>query len=142
MILMIHSNDSNKRIRKELVFKELSYGLNGIFYDIHNKLGRNLLEKQYADAFEVTLKELKIPYAREVRVSIDYHEKSIAAGVVDFIVYDKIAIDFKAKKFITKDDYNQMLRYLKAKRLHLGLLVNFRSTYLKPKRILNSDFQV
>mgnify|MGYP001559930808 CR=1 FL=1 len=135
----MHSNDSN--IKRELVYPEFSYKLTGIFYEIHNKLGRHLLEKQYADAFEIVLKKFNIPYEREVRLYIDYHGKNIPAGFVDFIVDNKIAVDFKAKKFVTKDDYNQMLRYLKARSFHLGLIVNFRSTYLKPKRILNNDFK-
>ena len=138
----MHSNDSNKTFKRELVYPEFSYKLTCIFFEIHNKLGRHLLEKQYADAFEVVLKELNIPYEREIHIFLEYHGKSIPAGVVDFIVDSKIAVDFKAKKFLIKDDYNQMLRYLKAKKFHLGLVVNFRNTYLKPKRILNNDFKI
>jgi len=48
-------------------------------------------------------------------------------------------VDFKAKRLITKDDYYQMQRYLKSANIKLGLIVNFRQKYLKPKRILNND---
>jgi len=60
---------------------------------------------------------------------------------VDFIIENKIIIDIKAKKFITKEDYYQMLRYLKGANLELGIIYNFRNTYLKPKRVLNSAFK-
>jgi len=137
--MRIHSNVANDA--HELVHRELSYQLTGIFYSIHNGLGRNLLEKQYADAFEAELGKHRIPYEREARVSVRYQDMRLPAGVVDFIVENKIAVDIKAKKFITKEDYQQMLRYLKAKQFRLGLIVNFRSSYLKPKRVLNSDLR-
>ena len=61
----------------------------------------------------------------------------VEGNIVDFIIDGKILIDLKAKRFITKEDYYQMLRYLKSSGLKLGLVVNFRGTYLKPKRIIN-----
>ena len=47
-------------------------------------------------------------------------------------------IDFKCKPFITREDYYQMRRYLETIRRELGLIVNFRNKYLKPKRVLNT----
>ncbi|MEK7108805.1 MAG: GxxExxY protein [Patescibacteria group bacterium] len=133
----MHANVANDA--HELIHPELSYRLTGLFYAVHNGLGRNLLEKQYADGLEVELKRCGIPYRREVRVSIRYRDSSLPAGTADFVIDNKIAVDIKAKKFITKEDYQQILRYLKAKNFRLGMIVNFRSSYLKPKRILNSD---
>ena len=135
----MHPNVPNKRGR--IVLARESYVLNGIFYRIHNRLGRFLLEKQYGDALEAELNKLKIPHEREKRLAVRYERSSIPVGTVDFLVDGKIAVDVKAKKMITKDDYFQMLRYLKACNLELGMIVNFRSTYLKPKRVLNSSFK-
>lgn len=135
----MHPNDPN--MYKKIILQDESYVLNGIFYKIHNRLGRSLLEKQYADALEIELKNHRIPYEREKRLNVVYESVSIPSGAVDFIVNNKVAIDIKAKKFITKDDYFKMLRYLKACNLELGLIVNFRNTYIKPKRVLNSDFR-
>jgi GxxExxY protein len=58
-------------------------------------------------------------------------------NIPDFIVNQLVIIDVKAKKFIIKEDYNQMQRYLNSINLKLGLIVNFRSTYLKSKRVIN-----
>ena len=60
-------------------------------------------------------------------------------NIADFIVDSKIVVDMKAKKFITKDDYFQMQRYLKASNFELGLIINFRAPHLKPKRVLNPN---
>lgn len=123
------TNDTNKILYKELCFK-----LNGLFFQIHNKLGRFLKEKQYADELQNLLDKSGIDYRREY----DLKEISnINRNKVDFLIDGKIVVEIKAKKFVTKDDYYQMLRYLRSSGLQLGLLVNFRNTYIKPKRIIN-----
>ncbi len=117
-----------------ILFPQLSYELTGLCFKIQNKMGRFCREKQYADALEVLLKEKKIPFEREISLN----DGEIQGNIADFLINDKVILDLKAKKFITKEDYNQMQRYLQGKNLELGLIVNFRSTYLKPKRILNT----
>jgi len=121
----------------KIIYPELSYTLCGLFYKIHNKIGRFGREKIYADALEIELKENKIPFKRELGINIDYCGNNISAGRYDFFVDGKIIIEIKVKPFTNKDDYYQLLRYLKAKNIKLGLLVNFRNKYIKPKRIAN-----
>lgn len=130
----MHTNDTNRKTT-EIVYPKESYILTGIFYSVHNKLGRFCREKQYSDELEKELKLKEVNYVREFRLK-DLGDK-IEGNITDFMIDDKILIDLKAKNFITKDDYYQMLRYLKSSGLKLGLVVNFRSTYLKPKRIIN-----
>ena len=60
-----------------------------------------------------------------------------ASNKVDFLVDGKVLLDIKAKKFITKEDYFQMQRYLKCSKLDLGLIVNFRNVYVKAQRVIN-----
>lgn len=126
------------RISSKIIYPELSYKLNGIFFQAHRKLGRFCNEKQYSDLIEKLLRENRLLYEREFELSNFYGPKG---NRVDFLIENKIIIDIKAKKFITKDDYIQMLRYLECANLELGMVVNFRSTYLKPKRVLNSKFK-
>lgn len=121
----------------ELIYPQLSYKLTGLFYKVHNELGRFRNERQYCEAFEELLIKNKITYQKEKDFSKKFYDKEIKGNIPDFIIDDKIIIDFKAKKFITKEDYNQMQRYLNTLNLPLGLIVNFRNTYLKPKRVIN-----
>jgi GxxExxY protein len=102
-------------------------------------LGRYRNEKQYCDKFESILKEEWINYQREYNLPPSFNGENKNRNRLDFLIDDKIIIDFKTKDFITKEDYYQMQRYLNSAKLKLGIIVNFRSKYLKPKRILNSN---
>ena len=124
-------------INDNVLYPELSYKLSGIFFSIHNKIGRNLNEKQHSDAFEKSLKNNEIQYVREKALPPSFVGEKERRNIPDFIICDKIIIDFKAKDFITKEDYFQMKRYLSSYKKELGLIVNFRQKYLYPKRILN-----
>lgn len=124
---------------KEIIFKELSYKLVGLCFKVQGRLGRFCKEKQYADEFEKELMENGITYAREVFLD-KILDSDVKGNKVDFIIESKLIIDFKAKKFINKEDYYQMQRYLKSAKLKLGLIVNFRETYLKPKRVINNEY--
>lgn len=122
---------------EKVVHKELSYKVCGLLFYIHNKLGRFSKEKNYADALEIVLEESKIPFTREQVLSMDILSKRMNLYRADFLVENKLLLELKSKLVITKDDYFQVLKYLKSKKLKLGLLVNFREKYLKPRRILN-----
>jgi GxxExxY protein len=81
---------------------------------------------------ENRLKIQKIPYIREARIG-DLQD------IPDFIVWDLIVLEFKAKPFLQREDFEQVQRYLQQTNLKLGILVNFRAKYLKPQRILNNN---
>lgn len=123
----------------KLLHAELTYKINGLCFKVHKKLGRHRSERQYCDEFEVLLKEDGCPYEREFDLS-KLNSAIPKGNKVDFLIAKLVPIDFKAKKFITKEDYFQMLRYLESANLQLGIIYNFRNTYLKPKRIINSKF--
>jgi GxxExxY protein len=123
----------------KIIEPELSYKLNGLFFELQNKLGRYATEKQYADGFEELLKGNKLIYEREKEIFISFGEKKIGGNKVDFLIADKVLIDIKAKKYITKEDYLQMQRYLKAANLKLGMIANFKSQSVIIKCVINSQ---
>ena len=116
----------------ELIYPELSYKINGILFSTHNELGQYAREKQYGDVVERKLKEEKVIYKRECRISD-------SGNITDFIIDNKIDLELKAKRLLTKEDYEQVQRYLQETQLKLGILVNFRNKYIKPVRIVRID---
>jgi len=120
----------------KIIYAELSYVITGLCFNVHNELGRFVKEKQYADLLEEYLKNNKINYLREKEILSNII--GVSGNRPDYIIENKIILDLKAKKFISKDDFYQMRRYLEAANYKLGLVVNFRNTHLKPLRVLNS----
>lgn len=130
-------------MQQELLYPKLSYQITGLCFKTHNELGRFAKEKQYCNRFEQLLKEANLKYQREVKLKFKLSNQSndsTGGNIADFIVENLIIIECKAKRFITKDDYYQIQRYLETTELKLGLIVNFRDRYLKPKRIINYSY--
>jgi len=121
----------------EILHKDLSYGINGILFQVHNSLGRFCKHNQYGDALEVLLKENNIKYKREIEIPIYFKEIKLTGNILDFLIEDAVVLDIKCKKEITTKDYVQMKRYLKATGKELGIIVNFADKSLKIVRILN-----
>jgi len=122
---------------EKLIYPELSYEINGILFEVHNDLGRFCNELQYGDAIEKLLKEKNVKYSREQILEKSFDSEKAGRNKVDFLIEDKIILEIKAKRFIVKDDYYQTKRYLISSKTKLGLLVNFRDKYLRPRRVLN-----
>ncbi|PIP26740.1 MAG: hypothetical protein CO140_04885 [Candidatus Moranbacteria bacterium CG_4_9_14_3_um_filter_40_7] len=118
----------------KILYPELSYNLNGIFFKIHKGLGRYCREKQYANAFEKELISKSIKYTREERI---VKGDNFTGNITDFIIENCVVVELKAKKFVTKNDFYQVKRYLISLNKKLGLIVNFRDDFIKTKRVLN-----
>ena len=101
----------------KLIYKDLSYKICGFLFYIHNKLGRFSKEKNYADALEIVLKEHKLPFTKEAVIAADILSKKLNLYRTDFVIENKVLLELKAKTTVTKDDYFQVLKYLKSKNL-------------------------
>ena len=132
--MRMNANDANK-----IIYKELSYKINGILFKVHNELGRFKKEKNYCDAIELELKQENLPYEREKLLLIILGNKKMQ-NRLDFVIDNKIILEIKAKSILEKEDYYQLLNYLNMLNIKLGIIVNFRRRYLNPKRILNSRY--
>ena len=124
----------------KVAHKELSYKIVGLLFNTHKELGRFKNEKQYGDYFEDLLKKENINHVREYRFKGNQNKKDKVRCICDFIIENKIVLEFKTKNFITKEDYYQTKRYLVTLNLQLGIIVNFRQHRLAPKRVLNKEF--
>ena len=117
----------------DLIEKDLSYKLNGIFFAVQNKLGTKFQEKHYLKAICSLLKEQKIPFKTEVSFKLNFNNEPLGSFRADLIVDDKILVELKTVDRLTNDHKLQILRYLQVLNLELALLVNFR---LRPLQII------
>ncbi|OQX79499.1 MAG: hypothetical protein B6D56_06880 [Candidatus Omnitrophica bacterium 4484_70.1] len=106
-------------------------------YKIHSKLGPGFNEKIYHNALKLALEQEGLEYKTEKRFDVYYQEKKIGSLIVDLIVENKIIVEVKAVSgnlpFIFK---YQVISYLKASNLKVGLLVNFGNKSCEVKRII------
>lgn len=122
----------------DILFKEESYKIIGACMEVHKKLGSGFLESVYSEALEIEFKKVDIPYEREKKLPVFYDDQPLKKYFkADFVCHDAIIIELKATKFLIDADHKQTINNVKATRFKLGLLVNFGTTSLIYKRIVN-----
>jgi len=114
----------------EFYYPELSYQLIGLAFKAHKAVGRFGKERDYCLAMENELKTAALPFVRK---------GSVAGYRVNYIIDDKIALVVRAKKYLLMDDYWKIKKCLHALDLDLALLLNFKTDFLKPIRIIKGD---
>ena len=117
--------------KQKVLYADECFIINGICFFVQTKLGRFAKEKQFADSIEERAKEIGVPYRREL----------VAVGTgnrIDFVFFDKILLEIKAKPYLNQDDFAQVKRYMKVLDCDLGLLVNFWARSALPYRILSN----
>lgn len=121
----------------DLLYKDLTYQLIGVLFDVHNELGGGFLEVVYADAVEYELRERNIPYEREKKFQVNYKNTVLPHHFyADFVVYGKIILELKSATHIHDVHVAQCINYLKISKLKLALLANFEGDKLIHQRII------
>lgn len=125
----------------DILFKEESYKIIGACIAVHNELGTGFLEAVYQEALEIEFKHRSIPYEREMQLEIFYKDQPLEKKYqADFICYDEIIIELKALCALESVHKAQLINYLKATDLQLGLLVNFGQSSLVSQRVVNNSY--
>lgn len=129
---------ANKFIMVMYLYQEESYKIRGAIFAVHRELGCGFLERVYQDALEYEFRERGIPYEREKLIQVMYKGKPLGEPYrADFVCYDKIIVELKALSELDGTHRAQVINYLKATKMKLGLLVNFGETSAKAERLLN-----
>ncbi|MCL5795812.1 MAG: GxxExxY protein [Patescibacteria group bacterium] len=121
----------------KLIYPELSYKIVGVLYETYNELGFGYQEKYYQRAIKIRFEKYKIKFSKENMTRLQSDGKIIGRYFVDFTVEKKIVLELKIANDFYKKDINQVLGYLKATGLRLGILAIFTKDGLKYKRIVN-----
>ncbi|MBA7515030.1 hypothetical protein ES705_07068 [subsurface metagenome] len=123
--------------KKNFPLKEITYQIIGIAMKIHKQLGPGFLEAVYEEALIIEFRKNKIEFKNQVSLNIYYKGYKLKKKYrADFIINDKILVEVKKIGRLTKIDEMQMINYLKAANLKVGLLLNFGGTSLQWKRIV------
>ena len=108
-----------------LIEKETTDHVIGAFFEVYNGLGFGFLERIYADALEFELLARSRKVQREVLIPIWYKGKQLSPQRVDMIVDDKVLLEIKSTNILPPTSERQLLNYLRASSLQVGLLLHF-----------------
>ena len=95
------------------------------FYEVYNSLGYGFLEKVYENAIMIKLRKLGLKCKSQVSIKVYYEKHIIGEYVADILVENKVIVELKAIKQLSKQDEAQLLNYLSATEIEVGLLLNF-----------------
>jgi GxxExxY protein len=121
---------------KDLAHNELTRTIIGAAMEVHSTLGPGFLESVYEAAMAIELNLGKVPYERQKPIPVMYKGEKAKDFFCDFLVDGKVLVELKALKAITNTEEAQVLNYLKATGLQVGLLINFGEQSLKYKRLV------
>jgi len=109
----------------ELKCCELTEQIIGTFYDVYNELGYGFLESVYEAALVIALQQVGLRVERQVPVPVWFRQHRIGEFRADILVEEKVLIELKSARTLDPAHEAQLLHYLKATEIEIGLLVNF-----------------
>jgi GxxExxY protein len=124
---------------EKIIYKELSYKIVGILFEVFNELGYGYQEKVYEKALEELFIKHKITYTRQAYLPVKFQGKILTKKFFDFVVDDKIVLELKKGNHFSKNNIEQVKDYLKISGLKLAIIANFTPLGIKTIRILNPD---
>ena len=125
---------------EKIVFKDESYKIIGACMKVHRTLGPGFLEAVYEEALAIEFKKEKIPFKKQIKLNVFYGDEKLKKYYkADFICYDKIILEIKSVGFMPQTFQMQLKNYLVSTKMELGMLINFGTSSLTYKRILNSN---
>ena len=116
---------------------ELTSSILGAAFDVSNELGSGFLEKVYENAILIRLHELGIEAKSQQLIEIYFHNKKVGHYFADVLINDSVIIELKATQELTSIHQAQIINYLKASNIPIGLLINFGNPKLEYRRFNN-----
>ncbi len=108
-----------------MLHQELTNKIIGAFYKVYNTLGYGFLEKVYENSLKIELKRLNLKVEQQKNIKVVYEGFEVGDYYADLIVEDLVIIELKAAEAICDQHEAQLLNYLKATDIEVGLLLNF-----------------
>ena len=108
-----------------MLHNELTDKIIGVFYDVYNELGHGFLESVYETAMVIALREKGINVERQVEIPVWFRSQKIGVFFADLMVENLVIIELKAVRSFDPSHEAQLLNYLRATEIEIGLLLNF-----------------
>lgn len=110
----------------------------GAAFEVSNHLGCGFLEKVYENALMIELRHNNLKVESQKQIAVFYKKCNVGEYVADLFVDNKVIVELKSVKQITEIHEAQLMNYLKATGMKVGLLINFGSPKVQIKRMINN----
>ena len=129
------------KMNTNLKYKDITEKIIGAAFEVHKFLGNGFQEVVYQRALAIEMRKAGLEFVREIKQDIFYKDfpKPIGTRRADFVVAGKVLVELKAITELEDVHEAQLLNYLKAYRLEVGLLINFGEKSLNFKRVILSQ---
>jgi len=109
------------------------------YYKVYNKLGYGFLERVYHNAMLIELRKMGLVCVSEAPVTVIYESVKVGEYYADIIVDDCVIIENKAAELLVEENEFQLINYLKATKIEVGLLLNFGKRAEFKRKIFTND---
>ena len=110
--------------------QEITEKIIGVFYEVYNELGHGFLESVYEKSFEIALTSIGLKVCRQIEIPVWFRGNQVGAFTADMLVEGSVLLELKAARALDVSHQAQLLNYLRATEIEVGLLFNFG---LKPE---------
>ena len=118
-----------------LLYEELTKNILAACFEVCNELGPGFLESVYQNALLIALQEKGLSAKSQVPISVSFRGQPVGDFLADILVEDKIILELKAVSRLAPIHQAQVINYLKATGIEVGLLINFGSSILEFRRL-------
>lgn len=111
--------------RRGLIHKEVTEAIIGVFYEVYNELGHGFLESVYERAFQIALTARGLNVLRQIEIPVWFRGKKVGDFTADILVNECVLLELKAIRTLDSSHEAQILNYLRATEIEVGMLFNF-----------------
>ncbi len=122
-----------------MLHKELTGKIRKAFYTVYNILGYGFLEKVYENALLIELRKQGVNCKSQCPIKVYYDGEKVGDYYADIIVEENVILELKAAEAIVEEHEFQLINYLKATEIEIGLLLNFGKTPQFKRKIFTND---
>jgi len=127
-----------KEINYHMDINDITYAINGAVFEVNRVLGHGFLEKVYENALMVELKRRGLKVESQVPVKVFFKGETVGEYLADILVEKQVLVELKTVERFDKVHEAQLLNYLKASGIRVGLLINFKHPKAEIKRMVHN----
>lgn len=126
---------------KNFLHSDITDKLIKIFYKVYSKLGFGFLERVYENAMFIELQKTGLIIKRQSPIKVYYDDSQVGLYFADLLIDDKVIVELKASEGLCEEHETQLINYLKATEIEVGILLNFGKKPEIRRKVFNDVYK-